>query len=127
MNAGRPRTVIGTYGTVGIRSRARGYIPTARYRVVDGRLRPATASGASRSAAKARLKERLLIRSGYGSRGILALTSAFRDLVALWLANLEKHDLVERTEVNYCDALRLHIMPAFEHFTPREITTGRVE
>ena len=127
MNAGRPRTVIGTYGTVGIRSKGRGYIATARYRDVDGRLRPATASGASRSAAQARLKERLLIRPGFGSRGILALTSAFRDLVALWLANLEKQDLVEGTKVNYRDDLRLHIMPAFEHFTPREITTGRVE
>ena len=127
MNAGRPRAVIGTYGTVGIRPSGRGYVATARYRDVDGRLRPATASGASRSAAQTRLKERLLNRLGYGSRGMLALTSSFRDLVALWLADLERQDLVEGTKVNYRDNLRLLIMPAFEHFTLGEITTGRVE
>ena len=127
MNAGRPHTAIGTYGTISIRPRGRGYIATARYRDADGRLRPATASGSSRSAAQARLKERLLNRSGYGSRGVLALTRSFRDLVALWLADLERQDLVEGTKENYRDDLRLHVTPAFEHFTLGEITTGRVE
>ena len=46
---------------------------------------------------------------------MLALTSSFRDLVALWLADLERQDLVEGTKVNYRDDLRLLIMPAFEH------------
>jgi len=44
VNAGRPHTAIGTYGTIGIRPKGRGYIATARYRDADGRLRPATAS-----------------------------------------------------------------------------------
>ena len=30
MNAGRPHTAIGTYGSIGIRPRGRGYIATAR-------------------------------------------------------------------------------------------------
>ena len=64
---------------------------------------------------------------GYGSRGMLALTSSFCDLLALWLADLERQDLVEGTKVRYRDNLRLDIMPAFEHFTLGEITTGRVE
>ena len=72
-----------------LRSQGRGYIATARYRDADGRLRPVTGSGQSRSAAQARLKQRLLNRAGYGSRGVLALTSSFRELVALWLADLE--------------------------------------
>ena len=127
MSGGRPRTVIGTYGAVGIRHKGRGYIATARYRDADGRLRPVTASGASRSAAQARLKERLLNRSGYGERGMLALTSSFRDLVALWLSDLERQDLVEGTKDNYRDDIRRHVMPAFENLTLGEITTGRVE
>ena len=113
MNAGRPHTAIGTYGTIGIRPKGRGNIATARYRDVDGRLRPA--SGSSRSAAQARLKERLLNRSGYGNRGVLALTSSFRDLVALWLADLERQDLVEGTKDNYRDDLRRHLMPAVSY------------
>jgi len=127
VNAGRPHTAIGTYGTIGIRPRGRGYMATARYRDADGRLRPATASGSSRSAAQARLKERLLNRSGYGNRGVLALTNSFTDLVAMWLADLERQDLVEGTKENYRDDLRLHVTPAFAHFTLGEITTGRVE
>ena len=127
MSGGRPRTVIGTYGTVGLRPKGRGYIASARYRDADGRLRPVTASGASRSAAQARLKERLLNRSGYGARGMLALTSSFRELVALWLADLERQDLVEGTKENYRDDIRRHVMPAFENLTLGEITTGRVE
>ena len=127
MNGGRPRTVIGTYGTIGIRPKGRGYIATTRYRDADGCLRPVTASGASRSAAQARLKERLLNRSGYGARGMLALTSSFRELVALWLADLEMQDLVEGTKENYRDDIRRHLMPAFENLTLGEITTGRVE
>ena len=81
MNAGRPQTAILTYGTIGIRPRGRSYIATARYRDADGRLRLATASGASRSAAQARLEERMLNRAGYGNRGVLALTNSLMDQV----------------------------------------------
>ena len=49
----------------------------------------AAARMVSASAAQARLEERLLNRSGYGSRGMLAQTNSFRDLLALWLADLE--------------------------------------
>lgn len=36
-------------------------------------------------------------------------------------------DLAEGTRQNYRDNLRLHVLPAFEHYTLAEITTGRVE
>jgi hypothetical protein len=127
VNGGRPRTVIGTYGAIGIRPKGRGYIATTRYRDADGRLRTVTASGPSRSASQARLKERLLNRSRYGRRGVLALSSSFRELVALWLTDLDKQDLMDGTKENCRDDLRLHLIPAFEHFTLGEITTGRVE
>jgi integrase len=125
--AGRPHTKIGTYGQIGVSRRAGHFSATTRYRDADGRLRVVTARGGSQSAAQALLKERLLTRSGYGTSGMLSLSSSFSDLVALWLADLELQDLVDQTKENYRDDIRLHVMPAFEYFTLGEITTGRVE
>jgi len=73
------------------------------------------------------VKERLLNRLGYGSGGVLTLASPFGDLVALWIADLQLRDLAEGTKQSYRDQVRLHVLPAFEHFTLGEITTGRVE
>ena len=58
---------------------------------------------------------------------MLSLSSSFGDLVALWLADLELQDLVDQTKENYRDDIRLHVLPAFQHFTLGAITTGRVE
>jgi integrase len=125
--AGRPRTAIGTYGRIGVRRQGSRFQVAARYRDADGRLRVVTARGESPSAAKANLKQRLLTRSGYGTSGMLSLSSSFADLVALWLADLELQDLVDQTKENYRDDIRLHVLPAFQFFTLGEITTGRVE
>lgn len=96
MSGGRPRTAIGTFGTIRIRSsRSHGYIATTRFRDLDGRLRLVTATARTGPAARAALKERMVRRPGYGSRGILSLTSSFADLTALWLADLDAQDLVE--------------------------------
>jgi integrase len=63
----------------------------------------------------------------YGSGGVLSLASPFRDLAALWLTDLETRELSESTKENYRDDLRLHVLPAFEHYTLGEITTGLVD
>ena len=54
-------------------------------------------------------------------------SSPFVDLAQLWLADLELRDLAEGSRQNYRDNLRLHVLPAFEHYTLAEVTTGRVE
>jgi len=125
--AGRPHTAIGTYGQISVRRQAGRFLVATRYRDADGCLRVVTARGESESAAKAILKLRLLNRSGYGTAGILSLSSSFGDLVALWLADLELQDLVDQTKENYRDDIRLHVLPTFQYFTLGEITTGRVE
>jgi integrase len=51
----------------------------------------------------------------------------FGHLADLWLADLDGRDLADGTKELYRDDLRLHVRPAFEHFTLGEITTGRVE
>ena len=127
MSGGRPRTAIGTYGAVNVMRKADRCVAETRFRDLDGRLRKVTATAGSPSTAKALLKQRLLNRSGYGSGGVLSLASPFSDLVALWLADLDLRELAEGTKECYRDQVRLHVLPAFEHFTLGEITTGRVE
>lgn len=127
MSGGRPRTAIGTYGAVHVSRTGDRHVAETRFRDLDGRLRKASATAGSQSAARAVLKERLLNRPGYGSGGVLSLSSPFGDLVALWLADLEVRELAEGTKQSYRDNLRLHVLPAFEHYTLGEITTGRVE
>ena len=108
--AGRPRTAIGTYGSVAVRRRGNRAI-------------------AARTAEQARstLKRRLLSRPGFDNGGVLKPSSSFVELAELWLADLDLRDLATGTKQNYCDQLRLHVRPAFEHYTLGEITTGRVE
>lgn len=125
---GRPRTDIGTYGTVRTLRNARGnYTAHTRFRDLDGRLREVTATRASRSAAITELKRRLVNRAGYGRGGGLSLASPFGDLAELWLADLDARDLSHSTKENYRDDLRLHVRPFFTSYTLGEVTTGRVE
>lgn len=127
MTGGRPRTAIGTYGTMYVMRNGDRWVAETRVRDLDGRLRKVNATAGSPAAARALLKERLLIRPGYGSGGVLSLSSQVGDLVALWLADLELRELADGTKESYRDQVRLHVLPAFEHFTLGEITTGRVE
>lgn len=127
MRGGRPRTAIGTYGTVNVRKLGRCYLAETRYRDVDGRLRRVTARCASRTGAVASLKERLARRPGHPVGSLLSPASGFGELADLWLIDLEGRDISEGTKVEYRNVLRLHVRPAMEHYTLGEITTGRVE
>ena len=62
-------------------------------------MREATATAGSRTAAQALLKERLVRRPGYGTGGLLSLSSPFGDLVELWLGDLALRDISEGTKV----------------------------
>lgn len=127
MAGGRPRTAIGTYGAIHVTRHGGRCVAETRFRDADGRLRKVTATAGSPSGATALLKDRLLHRTGYGAVGVLSLASPFRDLVALWLTDLELRDLAAATKDSYRDQVRLNVLPAFAHFTLGEISTGRVE
>jgi integrase len=127
VTTGRPRTPIGTFGEIGLRDLGGRYRATARFRDLDGRLRRVTAVAPTRRGAQALLKERLAGRAGYGSGGVLAVSSGFDELCELWLADLDLRNISEGTKQNYCDDLRRYVRPAFERMTLGEITTGRVE
>lgn len=99
-----------------------------RVRDADGRLRRVSASASSAAAARRRLQVKLHTRDGRGTAaGELCASSSFAELARRWLADLALRELAEGTKQLYRDHLRLHVLPAFEHFTLVEITTGRVE
>ncbi len=127
MRTGRPRTPIGTYGAINTRREGGRAVAETRVRDLDGRLRQVRASGPTAAAARTRLLERIRERPSLPSGGVLRPTSPFADLADLWLADLELRDLAGNTKENYRACLRLHVRPAFEHYTLAEVTTGRVE
>lgn len=124
---GRPRTPIGTSGAVNIRRRGKSVMAETRFRDADGRLRRVSASASSAAAARRHLNEKLLTRPGYGNGGQLHPSSSFAELADLWLADLDLRTLADGTRHGYREHFRLHVLPAFEHYTLAEITTGRVE
>jgi hypothetical protein len=87
------------------------------------------ASDATRKMAEHRLKEKLAQRGG-SSRGIGELTpdSSFTRLVEIWLGDLDlEGKIAPSTRALYERNMRQLVMPAFEHFSLREITVSRVE
>ncbi|TIC88245.1 site-specific integrase [Nocardioides sp. GY 10113] len=127
MSGGRPRTPIGIHGTINTRRTGDRVVAEARVRDLDGRLRQVRATGATAAAARTRLLERIRERPQLPSGGVLRPTSPFPVLADLWLADLELRDLADNTKEGYRSTLRLHVRPAFEHYTLAEVTTGRVE
>lgn len=125
--AGRPRTAIGTTGTITVRRRDGRAIAETRVRDADGRVRQVRVRGRTAEQARQRLKQRLLSRPGFESGGVLRPDTSFAELADLWLADLEFRDIAEGTKQFYRDQLRLHVRPALEHYALAEITTGRVE
>lgn len=125
--AGRPRTAIGTTGTITVRRREGRAVAETRIRDADGRIRQVRVHARTDEQARSKLKQRLLRRPGYGSGGVLSADSSFVELADLWLADLDGRDIAEGTKQHYRDQLRLHVRPALENYTLGEITTGRVE
>jgi integrase len=123
----RPRTPVGAYGSIAVRRRRDRVIAETRIRDADGRIRHVRVF--ARTAARARqvLKERLLDRPAFGSTRMLTAQSSFADLAEAWLTDLDLQPLADGTKQSYRDQVRLHVLPAFEHYTLAEITTGRVE
>ena len=80
MTPGRPRTAIGTFGEITVTDLGGRHRAITRYRDLDGRLRRVMATGPSARVARAKLKEKLADRAGYGSGGLLSVASQFGDL-----------------------------------------------
>lgn len=126
---GRPRTPIGTFGEFTYVRTANGQIRArTRYRDDDGQLRRVSASGANRKAAERALKAVLARRGSHVATGELTGDSSFAKLVELWLEDLDlEGKLAPSTRALYERNMRQLVMPAFEHFTLREISVRKVD
>ena len=86
----RPRTPIGTFGTITIRVTATGAVARCRFRDQDGRLRLVEATASSSKAAERALKTRLTSRDDRtAGTGPVTADSPFPKLVELWLEDLD--------------------------------------
>lgn len=127
---GRPRTPIGTYGTIGHRVLPDGkHEARARYRDWDGTRRQIQAAGPSRAAAELELRRRLAQRSLLRPGGTgLTPDSPFPALVDYWLEDMEIEDRLSRTtRLLYERNMRTLVLPAFKDLTLREIGIARCD
>ncbi|MDE0545999.1 site-specific integrase [Microbacterium sp. C7(2022)] len=127
---GRPRTEIGTFGAIRTMKLPSGAVQAiCRFRDWDGRLRPVTASAATKAKAIAALRVKLTERDRISDTGqAVTADTPFPKLAALWLEDVE-HDprLSDGTKEQYATEVRTLLMPAWEHMILREMTTARID
>lgn len=127
---GRPRTPVGTFGEIWLADLDNGHVEARTwYRDDDGKSRQVRAVGPTDTTAKIALKAAIAARSAHsGGFGDLTRHSPFTDLVDLWLEDLDLEDsLAESTRALYERNMRQLVMPAFENFTLRECSVGRLD
>lgn len=125
---GRPRTPIGTFGTITYSRAGRRVRARTRYRDDDGKIRRVQATGDSEAAALRNLKAALATRQSMRTYGELTPDTSFATLVKIWLEDLDLDDnLSLSTRQLYERDMRTIVMPAFENLILREITVSRVD
>ena len=127
--AGRPRTPVGTFGSITSRKVGHRYVASTRYRDWDGQLRKIEASGATKQAAERLVKERIATRSeSEGATGEVSADTRFRELVKFWLQDIELEGrLAPSTRSLYERDMRTLVEPSFADLALREITVSRVD
>jgi integrase len=126
---GRPRTPIGTFGDICFATTASGQVRArTRFRDDDGQVRRVSATGSTQKAAERALKQVLAQRTCHVTSGEVAADSSFVRLVEVWLDDLDlEAKLAPSTRALYERNMRQLVMPAFEHYTLREITVRKVD
>jgi integrase len=120
---------VGTFGEIWLADLDNGSVEARTwYRDDDGKSRQVRATGPTDTAAKIALKAAIATRGTRSGFGDLTRNSSFTDLVDLWLEDLDLEDsIAESTRALYERNMRQLVMPAFENFTLRECTVGRVD
>jgi integrase len=125
----RPRTPIGTFGEISETTPEGRARALTRFRDYDGRLRRVMATAPTPRAAERRLKELLAERAEQSvGQGELSPSSSFRQLVDVWLADLDLKDkIAPSTRALYERNMEKLVMPSFEQFALREISVRKVD
>ncbi|MFU8945484.1 hypothetical protein ACLRGF_02000 [Mycetocola zhadangensis] len=127
---GSPLTGIGPFGSIStVASGSRAFTASTRVRDWDGRLRRVTARATTKAKAVAALKAELATRDQSGAVGETVTSDmSFTALAQLWLEDMKIDPrLSDGTKAVYESELRTLVVPTFEHFALREISTARVE
>jgi integrase len=126
---GRPRTPIGTFGDITyVKVSADRVRARARYRDDDGQVRRVSATGATTKQAERNLKTALARRPSQVASGEITGDSSFTRLVEVWLEDLDlENKVAPSTRALYERNMRQLVMPAFEHYSLREITVRKVD
>lgn len=116
----RPRTPIGTFGEIDLRTNPDGSVRArTRFRDDDGQLRAVEATGSTPKSAERNLKEKL---------GELSPDTTFAKLVEVWLEDIELEDRIAMsTRELYERDMRTLVMPAFAHHTLREMSISKID
>ena len=126
----RPRTPIGTFGTIATsRTVQKRYVARTRYRDWDGKSRHVQVTADTRAAAERALKKKLAERDLFqpGFSGMTA-DSPFPALVSYWLEDMELEDRLSRTtRLLYERNMRTLVLPFFKEVTLREIGVARCD
>ena len=126
----RPRTPIGTFGTITTELTPGGrYVARTRYRDWDGKSRHVQTTGTTRPAAERSLKKKLAERDLFqpGFSGMTA-DSPFPALVSYWLEDMDLEDRLSRTtRLLYERNMRTLVLPFFKDVTLREIGVARCD
>jgi integrase len=124
----RPRTPIGTYGETSYERVAGGQLAIVRFRDFDGQIRKVKGAGKSKAEALRRVKKKIsdyeLTKAGETE---LTADSLFGDLVDAWVESLDRDRLAASTVYRYERDMRGYVLPAFEHYSLREITVRKVD
>jgi integrase len=128
----RPRTEVGRAGEVNVAEYGTGYRARTRVRDADGKLREVSATGASRTKARANLRDKLAKRNGSTGSDVTGRTRV-RRAAELFIAR-RRHDselgkpgslpqTVDREEL----ALNNDVVDALGDLALEELTPGRCE
>ena len=128
--SGRGRLEIGTYGDIGTTRTSSGTVRAeARYRDGDGIVRKVTATARTAKQAKQDLRLKLQRRHSATGFGVaLSPESTVAELAVAWIEDVQvRSDLAAGTKDLYQRELNSLVLPTFQTFRLREVTTGRVD
>lgn len=133
---GREPLAVGTHGKIGHSEGNGTHKVWCRFRDTDGKTRPVTASGPSRTKAEAKLQQKLAARIApppppVGTREAptvarLTTTSRVKDAAAKWIARVEQRR-VGTTYDTYRRWLDSRVLPEFGDLLITEMTVPRLE